>query len=105
MVSNGRRTNDNIRHAADRHFGSQERARLPYTKVTLTAGSQDVTVTGITVERTGLANDAAFSGVVLMDDAGMQLGIAKTFNSDHKATVGETVTIKVRHEPDLYSRR
>ena len=69
-------------------------ARLPYTKVTLTAGSQDVTVTGITVERTGLANDAAFSGVVLMDDAGMQLGIAKTFNSDHKATVGETVTIK-----------
>ena len=51
-------------------------------------------VTGITVERTGLANDAAFSGVVLLDDAGTQLGIAKTFNSDHKATVGDTVTIK-----------
>ena len=69
-------------------------ARLPYTKVTLTAGSQDVVVTGITVERTGLANDAAFSGVVLLDSAGIQLGIAKTFNSDHKATVGDTVTIK-----------
>ena len=68
-------------------------ARLPYTKVTLTAGSQDVTVTGITVERTGLANDAAFSGVVLLDDTGTQLGIAKTFNSDHKATVGDTVKI------------
>ena len=50
-------------------------------------------VTGITVERTGLANDAAFSGVVLLDDAGTQLGIAKTFNSDHKATVGDTVKI------------
>lgn len=69
-------------------------ARLPFTKVTLTAGTQDVVVTGITVERTGLANDAAFAGVVLMDDAGAQLGIAKTFNSDHKATVGDTLTIK-----------
>src|SRR3989338_5647694 len=69
-------------------------ARLPFTKVTLTAGAQDVTVTGVTVERTGLANDAAFSGVVLLDEAGTQLGIAKTFNSDHKATVGDTVTIK-----------
>jgi len=69
-------------------------ARLPFTKVTLTAGAQDVVVTGVTVERTGLANDAAFSGVVLLDEAGIQLGIAKTFNSDHKATVGDTVTIK-----------
>ena len=69
-------------------------ARLPYTKVTLTAGAQDVVVTGITVERTGLANDAAFAGVVLLDETGAQLGIAKTFNSDHKATVGDTVTIK-----------
>jgi len=69
-------------------------ARLPFTKVTLTAGAQDVTVTGITVERTGLANDAAFAGVVLLDEAGIQLGVAKTFNSEHKATVGDTVTIK-----------
>ena len=69
-------------------------ARLPFTKVTLTAGAQDVVVTGITVERTGLANDAAFAGVVLLDETGTQLGIAKTFNSDHKATVGDTVTIK-----------
>ena len=52
-------------------------------------------VTGITVERTGLANvDSAFAGVVLLDDTGTQLGNAKTFNSDHKATVGDTVTIK-----------
>ena len=69
-------------------------AKLPFTKVTLTAGTQDVTVTGITVERTGLANDATFAGVVLLNDAGVQLGIAKTFNSEHKATIGDTVTIK-----------
>jgi len=69
-------------------------ARLPFTKVTLTAGAQDVTVTGITVERTGLAVDTNFAGVVLLDDTGTQLGISKTLNSDHKATVGDTVTIK-----------
>ncbi|RJQ32436.1 peptidoglycan-binding protein [Candidatus Parcubacteria bacterium] len=69
-------------------------ARLPFTKVTLTAGSQDITVTGVTVERTGLANDAVFDGIVLLDENGAQLGISKTLNSDHKATIGDTVTIK-----------
>ncbi|MEK7142040.1 MAG: peptidoglycan-binding protein, partial [Patescibacteria group bacterium] len=69
-------------------------AKLPFTKVTLTAGTQDVTVTGITVERTGLAVDSVFAGVVLLDETGAQLGIAKTLNSDHRTTVGDTVTIK-----------
>ena len=69
-------------------------AKLPFTKVALTAGTQDVTVTGITVERTGLAVDSVFSGIVLLDETGAQLGIAKTLNSDHRTTVGETVTIK-----------
>ena len=69
-------------------------AKLHFTKVTLTAGSQDVTVTGITVERTGLAVDGVFSGIVLLDETGAQLGIAKTLNSDHRTTVGDTVTIK-----------
>lgn len=70
-------------------------ARVPFTKVTLTAGSDgDVTVTGVNVERTGLANDAVFAGVVLLDESGQQLGIAKTFNSDHKLTVGESFTVK-----------
>src|SRR3989344_767085 len=70
-------------------------ARLPFTKVTLTAGAQDVVVTGITVERTGLAVDTNFAGVVLLDDTGTQLGISKTLNSDYKATVAVKVTIKV----------
>ena len=37
---------------------------------------------------------AFFAGIVLLDDTGTQLGISKTLNSDHKATVGDTVTIK-----------
>ena len=80
-------------------------ARLPYTKVTLTAGAQDVTVTGITVERTGLAIDTNFAGVVLLDDTGTQLGIAKTLNSDHKATVGDTVKITAGNQQDFHDCR
>ena len=69
--------------------------RVPFTNFTLTAGNDgDVTVTGITVQRTGLAQDAAFAGVVLIDTAtGQQVDIAKTFNSNHQATVGGTFTI------------
>ncbi len=70
-------------------------ARLPFTKVKLTAGNDgDVTVNSITVERTGLAVDAVFSGVVLIDENGLQLGDAKTFNSNHQATIGIPFTIK-----------
>jgi hypothetical protein len=52
-----------------------------------------VTVNGITVERTGLGQDAVFSGVVLLDENGNQVGISKTLNSNHQAVIGETITI------------
>lgn len=68
-------------------------SRVPFTKVVLTAGSSDVTVNGITVERAGLASDAVFAGVVLLDENGTQLGIAKTFNSNHQATVGDSFVV------------
>jgi len=68
-------------------------SRVPFTKVVLTAGSSDVTVNGITVERAGLASDAVFLGVVLLDENGTQLGIAKTFNSNHQATVGDSFVV------------
>lgn len=69
--------------------------RVPFTNITLTAGNDgDVTVTGVVVQRTGLAQDAAFAGVVLVDVAtGAQMDIAKTFNSNHQATIGGTFTI------------
>lgn len=70
-------------------------SRVPFTRVTLTAGNDgDVVVNSIQVQRTGLGSDASFSGVVLVDEAtGMQVGIAKTFNSNHQAAVGQAMTI------------
>lgn len=69
-------------------------ARIPFTTVVLTAGSSDVTVNSITVERSGLAQDAVFAGVVLLKSDGTQIGIAKTLNSNHQAMVGEPWVIK-----------
>ena len=70
-------------------------ARVPFTKVVLTASADgDVVVNSLLVERTGLVQDAAFAGVVLLDENGIQLGIAKTLNSLHQATVGENFTVK-----------
>ncbi|MDO8443021.1 MAG: peptidoglycan-binding protein [bacterium] len=68
--------------------------RIPFTKVALTAGSSDVSVTSLLVERTGLGADAAIESVMLLDEAGQQLGLKKTLNSDHQATVGETFVVK-----------
>jgi len=73
----------------------QSAARLPFTKVTLTASADgDITVNSITVERTGLGADAVFAGVALLEEDGTQLGIAKTLNSNHQATVGEDFVVK-----------
>lgn len=72
----------------------QGASRVPFTTLVLTAGSSDVTVNSITVERTGLAQDAVFGGVVLLNDDGTQIGIAKTLNSNHQAMVGEPFTVK-----------
>ena len=72
----------------------QSASRVPFTKVTLTAGSSDVTVNSITVERAGAAVDSVFAGVVLLDEDGSQVGIAKTFNSNHQASVGDAFVVR-----------
>lgn len=72
----------------------QSASRIPFTTLTLTAGASDVTVNSITVERTGLAQNAVFAGVVLLDSNGMQIGVAKTLNSNNQAMVGEPMTIR-----------
>ncbi|MBI1975260.1 MAG: peptidoglycan-binding protein, partial [Parcubacteria group bacterium] len=70
-------------------------ARIPFTKVTLTASADgDVTVNGLVIERTGQSVDAAIDGVILLDESGLQLGIAKTLNSSHQATLTEPFTVK-----------
>lgn len=70
-------------------------ARVPFTRVVLTASNDgDVTVNSLTVERGGLAQDAVFAGVVLLDENGIQIGIAKTLNSNHQALVGDPFVVK-----------
>ncbi|MCX6703280.1 MAG: peptidoglycan-binding protein [Candidatus Zambryskibacteria bacterium] len=72
----------------------QSASRIPFTTLTLTAGSSDVTVNSITVERSGLAQNSVFAGVVLLNSNGMQIGVAKTLNSNNQAMVGEAWVIK-----------
>ncbi len=63
-------------------------ARVPFTTVTFTAGNDgDVTVNSVVVQRGGPSTDAAFSGIVLLDEQGNQIGTAKTLNSAHQATL------------------
>src|SRR3989338_4811664 len=70
-------------------------ARVHFTKVYLTASADgDVTVTGLVVERIGLAADASLDSILLLDENGNQLGLKKTLSSEHKATVGESMIIK-----------
>jgi len=72
----------------------QSAARLPFTTFTITAGTSDITVNSVTVERVGLAEDAAFSGVVLLKSDGTQIGISRTLNSNSQANVGEPYVVK-----------
>jgi hypothetical protein len=69
-------------------------ARVPFTKFYVTAGSDGaVNMNSVTVKRTALGANADFSGVVLLDENGLQVGTAKTLNSNDQATVGTTVSI------------
>jgi hypothetical protein len=76
---------------------------VPFTSVTLTAGSTDVTVSSITVERVGPGEDGAFADVTLADQNGTAIGTTEYFNAEHQATfpgpyivpAGTTVTFTV----------
>lgn len=70
-------------------------ARLPFTKVNLTATGGDVVVDTLVVERKGLANDANFSSLDIIDaDTNLPLNnTSKTFNSLHQATFTDDFTI------------
>jgi hypothetical protein len=84
----------NVSSQPGNSLAPQGAARVPFTTFSLTnSGTNVVTVNGVTVQRTGLGQDAVFSGVVLVDSNNVQLGTSKTFNSNHQATVGDTFTI------------
>lgn len=70
-------------------------SRVPFTNFTLTnTSSNAVTINGIMVTRVGLASDAVFSGIVLLDQNGLQIGTPRTFDTNHMATIGETMTLQ-----------
>lgn len=70
-------------------------SNVPFTKFAVTNNSGSAqTITGVTVELGGLANKAAFSSVVLLDEAGNQVGNTRTINANEQATIGESVTIQ-----------
>lgn len=69
-------------------------ASVPFTRFILTAGSTDVTVSGIKAQRTGLGdNSTIFSSVALFDDSGTQYGSPATF-SGGGVTVGGTFVLR-----------
>ncbi len=70
-------------------------ARMPFTKINLTATGGDVVVDQLVVERTGLGQDGAFSSIdVIDDDTNLAINdTSKTFNSLHKATFNDDFTV------------
>jgi hypothetical protein len=69
-------------------------SRVPFTTFTVTNNSGVVqTINGVTVTRTGFANDSVFSGIVLLNSDGTQIGNSSTLNSNHQATIGGNFTI------------
>ncbi len=66
---------------------------VPFTSITLTAGSKDVTVNSMTIERGGFGADGAFDSVAIQDADGNQIGEERGFRSNHKVDVGEPFVI------------
>jgi uncharacterized protein YfiM (DUF2279 family) len=80
--------------ASTTYLASQARAEFLVVDL-VNNSSGAVVVDSITIERGGLANDADFSSVALYETSagGVQIGLNKTFNSDHRATVGDDITV------------
>ncbi|OGZ35518.1 MAG: hypothetical protein A3A94_02555 [Candidatus Portnoybacteria bacterium RIFCSPLOWO2_01_FULL_43_11] len=70
-------------------------ARVPFTKINLTASNGDVTVDSLTVKRVGLAQDAALAGLDVIDgDTNLSINeTAKTLNSVHEATFNDDIKV------------
>lgn len=64
-----------------------------FLSFTLSAGSKDVTVSNVTITRSGLGSDAAFASFGLWDEDGMQVGSVASLGSDHTAVFRRQFTI------------
>ena len=80
-------------------------ARVPFTKINLTATGGDVIVDTMTLERSGLiAADGAFSSLAVILDAldGNQLGNNKTLNASHQTVLNDDLTIESGTTKSIY---
>lgn len=66
---------------------------VPFTNITLTAGSKDVTVNDLTIERTGPAADGAFYSISLYDEEGNAIGGYKGLHTNHRVELGDPFVI------------
>ncbi|MBI2637838.1 MAG: peptidoglycan-binding protein, partial [Candidatus Sungbacteria bacterium] len=70
-------------------------SRAPFTNVVFTAGADgDIVINSLTIQRDGIGSDSALSGIVLVDETGMQVGLSKTLNSNHQAVLNSPLTVK-----------
>jgi len=70
-------------------------ARVPFTKINLTATGGDVIVDSLTMQRTGLvAQDGAFSSLCVIDvESNEKIGLDKTLNSSHQGVLNDDITV------------
>jgi len=73
-----------------------------FTKVRLTAGSEDVTIDSMVVARQGApATDAAFTGANILKDGVLLASSYKSFNSSHQVTFTEDVKVPANSTVEL----
>ncbi len=82
----------------------QGAVRVPLTCFKVTAGNDgDVTINSVAIQKDGLFSNAALSGAVLVRARdGMQLGVARSLNSNNQATIGETFTVSRGSTEELW---
>gem|GEM_PF-5314501 len=89
--------------ADDMRIGNTQ--KVIFTKLTLTAGDEDVIVKDIIVEVSGGAsetNDFEIDRVILLDDAKVQLDYDSSLNSSNEAKLDVDVTIRDGESMDFY---
>lgn len=74
-----------------------QNARVPFTKVTLTATNGDAKFDGFQVVRTGLGDESVFKGIVLLDENNLPVGNSESFEHlplvNTRVNIGATVII------------
>ena len=67
-------------------------ARVPFTYINATATGGEAVIDSMVIQRGGIAQDSIFSDITILVD-GTQVGLNKSFNSVHQATLYDDITI------------